>query len=328
MALQLNYLMDQNFQIAKYIDFKESDNVYAIELPPGKYTIGRLAYFKEGIIHESKPLLDTFSNATISVEAGKAYYIGDFVGWAKKSPPVEWQVLYSWKFHSLSDEFMDTTELLIAQNSNFGPIAKLNIFKSITTPSFSGIHEELLAADAFLKEKMFDKAVGIFRHYAYEGVPYAQFKYGMMHANGWGVKTSIAASQKWYQKSADLGNTHAMLFLGRTLIEHSRKAESTQQAQDHHRGRRLIEAAANNGNLEAMMESCRQSAVDKLEGDPLAKTYAWCQIALKKIKDTPKELRKQFLYKSQFAENKMDALTKRKARNFVVIFQNRMHQAN
>lgn len=329
-ALQLAYVMESNFEILKYVEFKNKNNIYAVELPPGIYKIKQVTFFKRGMPHKHKELRHIFSNVTLTLEAGKAYYIGDYSGWAQKEPPQDWSIVYSWRFDTLQHQFSDTTEALTTRYPNFSSIEKIDLYKSITQPVYSGIYNELRRADALLIEKQYQGAASIFKRFAHDGVPYAQLKYGQMHENGQGVPASPYTAGQWYKKSADLGNTNAMLHLGQLLITNSPLSQYDPayaewlKLGDRNQGIALIEKSAARGNIQAMVKKCALSSFETIDGEALAKNYAWCEVGFQNTTDSRRELRNRLLERTQQARSKMDKLTKRMARRFLYMYRKKL----
>lgn len=120
--------------------FEKEADPYVIAVNPGDYLINSLIFATgEGNKEGERPLYTAFSNRVFSVEAGKAYYIGDYEGGITRTFGISstpGQLIgfqNDWRLKSTKNNFAVTTELIETQIPFLKNIPKNNVFGDLLT---------------------------------------------------------------------------------------------------------------------------------------------------------------------------------------------------
>jgi len=134
---------------AYYIPFEFPPNFFALELDPGRYTIGKIAFlinnntwYKEVSLNEDVP------DADFLLEPGKIYYIGDYIGYTHmEDKPLE--IHYEWQLQELDDNFKSTTSIIKTTYSPFRGFEDVNLMEEMKKVIFAGKRHKELPSELF-----------------------------------------------------------------------------------------------------------------------------------------------------------------------------------
>jgi len=96
-----------------------------------------------------------------------------------------------------------------------------SLFFVVTSNSYADVLETLSAGQTAFSSGDYEKAVKLWREAAMQGSSNAQVLMGLAHANGWGVKKDMHASQMWYHIAAENNNPTAQFLLGLYYVAQS-----------------------------------------------------------------------------------------------------------
>lgn len=118
--------------------FERSPDPYAVAVDPGDYQVTHIVYTHgaDNSIRGEKPLPADLASRVIHVEAGKAYYIGDYDG-ASKSTFLVLFIAHEWRLGKVANEFAGTTAKLEELLPKMKGMPKVDVFGDSLVSAFS-----------------------------------------------------------------------------------------------------------------------------------------------------------------------------------------------
>lgn len=111
---------------AATMEFSLRDRTLAYSLAPGRYRISELIYADDEYKKMgSDPLPPHAVTGSIVIEAGKAYYLGDYLAATQFTPGFQ-VATYRWHLAALNDQFAETTHQLRAEYPGLSPLQPVN----------------------------------------------------------------------------------------------------------------------------------------------------------------------------------------------------------
>ncbi|MGD8570092.1 MAG: tetratricopeptide repeat protein [Gammaproteobacteria bacterium] len=287
-ALKLLHKIHQNSATEKYIGFETENDIYAVEVPAGDYEFGSVVYMSDvGKVFFEKKLNPESPIIKLHLQAGKAYYLGDYIGETSYTSGVT-QYTIRWQLKSLKDKFGTTTKAFTDKYQKFNSIEKVNLVASFKEQLFSQLISELRRLDDLIRDEKYDEAVSLAKKHAMEKkVPYAQVRLGYLYEHGYGLAKSNVDAGNWYKKAADQGYSEGMFRLGVLLLRNAKsldkdpKWSSIGTLAD---GFIWIRRAAVKGSSRAMGLYCSFSTNPTYGAALLVEGFAWCNIAVDKLR--------------------------------------------
>ncbi|MEK6743027.1 MAG: hypothetical protein AABZ15_05440 [Nitrospirota bacterium] len=116
--------------------FEPTLDPYAIAVEPGDYHTTHIVFQGGGGNDQRKPFPYELSGRVINVEAGKAYYLGDFDGTTKST----FLVLFTaseWRMNKIANDFAGTTAKLEELLPKMKGMPKVDVFGDAFVTAFS-----------------------------------------------------------------------------------------------------------------------------------------------------------------------------------------------
>lgn len=282
---------------SRFIELKQSDDIYAISVDPGSYDFGKIVFLKSHlhVIHE-KYLNPKYPRIELVFEPGKAYYLGDFKGEGTYTSMGR-SYRMSWQLKEFKDNFEGTTAKFVSEYPRLASINKVNLVKTYQAKIVEGIYEELKELDALIAKPDYYKARTMAQRLADKEIPYAQVRLGYLYENGYGVLMSRETAGKWYKRAAEKNFSDGMLDLGILLLRHGPKSKTDPKYKDWEGigtradGFEWIENAALKGNVRAMGVLCSFAGNKGSTPNLRAKNFAWCELAIERVKPEQAKLK-------------------------------------
>ena len=128
--------VDKKQEIA--LRFEPTLDPYAVAVDPGDYQATRIVYTQSAAneIRGEKPFPEELTGRVIHVEAGKAYYLGDYDG-ASKSTFLVLFIDHEWRIGKIANEFAGTTAKLDALLPQLKNMPKVDVFGDALVTAFS-----------------------------------------------------------------------------------------------------------------------------------------------------------------------------------------------
>lgn len=118
------------------LSFEPTLDPYAVAVDPGDYQATHIVFRGGGGSDQLKPFPEELSSRVIHVEAGKAYYIGDFDGTMKTTFLVLF-IASRWRIGQIANEFAGTTAKLDALLPQMKNMPKVDVFGDLLVTAFS-----------------------------------------------------------------------------------------------------------------------------------------------------------------------------------------------
>ena len=294
-ALKLTYQGKSDEHKNKYIELKKNNTVYAVELTPGVYELGKIVFLDtSNRVKFERNLSARKSVVPLTIESGKAYYLGDYKG---EVIHVRGRYL-KWQLKGLDDNFEETTTAFESDYFHFSSVPKVNLLKGFREGIYSDITEAMERFEKLVKDENYQEALPLVRRYAQEkGLPYAQVRLGNMYEQGLGVEQSLNVAGHWYLKAANRDDPNGMRALGVLLLH---EAPSYDSDPDFPRWKMLglkkdgllwLRKAALKGDVPAMVINCGFANVKPTTLKIIAESISWCELALERVSDKHAQLR-------------------------------------
>jgi len=119
-----------------YIPFEFPPNFFALEVDPGLYTIGKIAFLTNNHTRYTEmSLSEDVSDADFLLEAGKIYYLGDYIGYAhmENKPRARH---YEWQLREVDNNFKSTTSKIKKLYSPFRGFEVVNLLDKMKEDIF------------------------------------------------------------------------------------------------------------------------------------------------------------------------------------------------
>jgi hypothetical protein len=128
--------VDKNREIA--MRFEQDLDPYAVGVDPGDYQVTHFVQTQSADNHAigKSPFPGELSGRVIRVEAGKAYYIGDYDG-AMKSTFMVLFIGHEWGISKITNDFAGTTAKLDALLPQMKNLPKVDVFGDALVRAFS-----------------------------------------------------------------------------------------------------------------------------------------------------------------------------------------------
>ena len=128
--------VDKKREIA--LKFEQDLNPYAVAVDPGAYQVTHFVQTQSADNHTigEQPFPEELSRRVTHVEAGKAYYIGDFEGDMKSTFLVLF-VGHEWRIGKIVNDFAGTTEKLNALLPQMKNMPKIDVFGDALVSAFT-----------------------------------------------------------------------------------------------------------------------------------------------------------------------------------------------
>jgi hypothetical protein len=120
------------------LKFEPGLDPYAVAVDPGDYQTTRIIYTQSAAndIRGEKPFPEELVNRVIHVEAGKAYYLGDYDG-ASNSTFLVLFIEHEWRIGKIANEFAGTTAKLEELLPKMKGMPKVDVFGELLVTAFS-----------------------------------------------------------------------------------------------------------------------------------------------------------------------------------------------
>lgn len=273
------------------VRFDKVNDIYSIAVKPGTYRLKGFEYGTGGNLQKKNNSLsdaDGLMSKEFTVEAGKAYYLGDWYGSGSitSSYPMTY---YSWKLNKIAFTYSETSNQFFSLYKNLSQLPHTTAFELDYSPELKRDNpqtykiEDLKKAISYAE---YDLALSMASHLQNEE-PDALAYLGYFHEKGIGVEVDYKKAVEFYQKSVEKESAIGMWTLGSFYYNTSKYLTSDAEKQKTYRdyAYKLMQASALYGYPKAIALQCEVFTADEVGGNVRILGEAWCNVGKKMLSD-------------------------------------------
>jgi len=283
--------------VDQYLPLKHNNGLYAVEFEPGQYIFGKLVYLRQGNqVHKEVDLSKEVSEVELELKPGKAYYLGDYVGYTEYNLTTYNTYSIKWNMRDIRNKYDTTTEAIKQAYPKLDQVEFVNLMATFETKLFPTYAKKVDVAKKLADlviEKKYDELRELALKEAENNVSGAFFVLGEMYEKGWGVDINPIEAANWYQKGVDNNHPASMYNLSLLLLGSKVKkidGPEMQAIEKKNSWYSLVNRSADSDYLPAMIMKCnflKQSGKLKAPLSVFNSQISMCEKSLEKLEKLP-----------------------------------------